>query len=417
MLLPRWHKTLERFHDQPAIFDGGRVHTFSEIATALDALPQALSPVAACGSALEIILATLQAWRDGQVLLPLEKPGLPDLPDLPDLGEIPYGVDHLKLTPGNEGQPRTVRFSAAQIAADADRLVAAMDLTPGIPNLSTISLSHSYGYSSVVLPLLLHGIPLQTVEVPFPAVVTEAWKNHPQVVLPAVPSMWRAWHRSGILKDAPIKLAISAGAPLSLELENAIWNDCGLKIHNFYGASECGGISYDASDTPRTHPDDLGEPLPGIEVDLDPSGRFIVRSSSVATGYDVSRSDEKLGNGEFLTPDHGHLDGKHLLLDARGNNTINVAGRKLGPGRIEAVLKATGLVKQIRVFGIPSHDPERVDEVAALIDTETPIPDLAKAVASTLVGWEIPRHWITDADPGDWQLTRRSLRKKHADRA
>ena len=205
MLLPRWQKTLEKFHDQPAIFDGERVISFSDLAIALDALPKAISPVPAQGSALQVALATLQGWRDQQAVLPMEKPGLPKL------GPIPKGVAHLKLTPGNEGKPRTVRFTAEQIAADADRLVAAMALTPAIPNLATISLSHSYGYSSIILPLLLHGIPLQTVEVPFPAVVTAAWKNHPKVVVPAVPSMWRAWHRSGILKDAPIALAISAG--------------------------------------------------------------------------------------------------------------------------------------------------------------------------------------------------------------
>ncbi|MGB6220494.1 AMP-binding protein [Haloferula sp.] len=407
MLLPRWHKTLERFHDQPAIFDDGRVFTFADIATELAKLPPAVGPLAAHGSALQIALTTLQGWRDGQAVLPLEKAGHPPL------GPIPEGVAHLKLTPGNEGQPRTVRFTAGQIAADADRLVAAMGLTPDTPNLAAISLSHSYGYSSILLPMLLHGIPLQTVEVPFPAVVTAAWKAHPQIVVPAVPSMWRAWHRSGILEGAPIKLAISAGAPLSLELETAVWESHQLKLHNFYGASECGGISYDATDTPRSHPDDLGEALPGVEVELDPSGRFMVRSSAVALGYDNSRREESLGEGRFLTPDHGHLDGHRLLLDARGHNTINVAGRKLGPGRIEAVLRATGLVERIRVFGIPSHDPERVDEVAALIDTRSTIPELAKAVSGSLAGWEIPRHWISDADPADWQLTRDSLRKKH----
>ncbi|MFC7336353.1 AMP-binding protein [Haloferula chungangensis] len=408
MLLLRWNKTLEKFRDQPAIFDGERVSSFSDLAESLAALPAATGPIAAQGSAHQIALATLQGWRDGQAILPLEKPGLPEL------GPIPEGVAHLKLTPGNEGQPRTVRFTAAQIAADADRLVAAMDLTPEIPNLATISLSHSYGYSSIILPLLLHGIPIQTVEVPFPAVVTAAWKNHKRVIVPAVPSMWRAWHRSGILKDAPIALAISAGAPLSLELETAIWNDCGLKLHNFYGASECGGISYDRSSSPRSHPDDLGEALPGVDVTLDASGRFMIRSSSVALGYDDSRSDEKLTAGSFLTPDHGHLDGPRLLLDSRGGDTINVAGRKLGPGRIEAVLRATGFIEDVRVFGIPSHDPERVDEVAALITTDHSIRDLSKAVADTLAGWEIPRHWITDPEPGDWQLTRQSLRKKHA---
>ena len=113
MLLPRWQRTLEKFHDQPAIFDGERVISFSDLANALEALPPADGPIAAQGYAFQVALATLHGWRDGQVVLPLEKPGLPPL------GPIPAGVAHLKLTPGNEGQPRTVRFTAEQIPADA----------------------------------------------------------------------------------------------------------------------------------------------------------------------------------------------------------------------------------------------------------------------------------------------------------
>jgi long-chain acyl-CoA synthetase len=35
-----------------------------------------------------------------------------------------------------------------------------MGLRPDWPNLGVISLAYSYGFSNLVLPLLLHGIPL-----------------------------------------------------------------------------------------------------------------------------------------------------------------------------------------------------------------------------------------------------------------
>jgi len=41
-------------------------------------------------------------------------------------------------------------------------------------------------------------------------------------------------------------------APLPLSLECAVFEQHGLKIHNFYGTTECGGIAVDASATPRT---------------------------------------------------------------------------------------------------------------------------------------------------------------------
>lgn len=407
MLLTRWHKTLTDHRDSPAIFHGGEALTFGAIAERLATLPTATAPVLATGTALDIVLASLRGWRDDQPVVPVERAD----GALPALDAIPAGIAHVKLTPGNDGRPRGVWFTAEQLAADADRLVDAMGLDRSTPNLATVSVTHSYGYSSIILPLLLHGIPLQTVEVPFPVVVAAAWKNHDRVVLPAVPSMWRAWHRSGILENAPIALALSAGAPLALELEHAVWDSHGLKLHNFYGASECGGISFDASDTPRGHAADLGSPLPGVDVEVTADGRFLIRSDSVADRYDAARPGEILGEGQFLTPDHGHLADGRLNLDARGGEHINVAGRKLGPGRIEGALKATGLVGTIRVFGLPSPDPERVEEVAALVPTGTDIPALRRAASESLAGWEIPRHWFTSDVPSDFSLPRPEIRK------
>jgi acyl-coenzyme A synthetase/AMP-(fatty) acid ligase len=225
--------------------------------------------------------------------------------------------------------------------------------------------------------------------------------------------MWRAWHRAGFLRPEKIALAVSAGAPLSLELEHAVFGNGGLKLHNFYGASECGGISFDASDSPRSHAADLGTPLDGVAVTLDPSGRFLVASSSVGLGYEATRDGEVLGGGSFLTQDHGRIEGGHLLLESSGAESINVAGRKIGPAKIEAALMATGLLEKARVFGVPSHDPERVEEITALVKLKSgTLDELRQRMSGTLEGWEMPRHWLADADERLWMLPRIELKNR-----
>lgn len=410
MLFSRWQETLTRFRHAPALFEGGASLSFGDLAERLATLPTARDTVIARGSVADIAVAVLQGWRDGRAVLPLEASSpLPDLPAGP-----PAGTAHLKLTPGIEGRPRAVFFTAEQTAADADRLFAAMDLRPDIPNLAAISLTHSYGFSSILLPLLLHGVPVHAVEVPFPKVMADAIDAHDAVVLPAVPSMWRAWHRAGFLRPEKIALAVSAGAPLSLALEHAVFESGGLKLHNFYGASECGGISFDAGNTPRSDAADLGTPLDGVGVTLDPSGRFLVSSSSVALGYEAARDGEVLGRGSFLTQDHGRIEGGHLLLDSSGAESINVAGRKIGPAKIEAALMATGLLEKARVFGVPSHDPERVEEITALVKLRSgTLEQLRQRMSGTLEGWEMPRHWMTPEDDTLWQLSRADLKKRH----
>lgn len=408
MLLPRWIETLNTHRHRTAIHDGGRTWSFEDLQEALDARSEATAPLIAQGNAFEIAVTTLQGWRDGQTILPVERQEMAPALDITPSPE----TAHLKRVPSNDQHPRFACFTAGAIAADADRLVEAMQLHPEVPNLAAISLAHSYGFSSIILPLLLHGIPAQCVDVPFPASMVEAMKPHRKLTVPAVPSMWRAWHRSGILKDAPIGLALSAGAPLTAQLEQAVFDKDGLKLHNFYGASECGGISWDPSDEPRSLPDSLGEPLPGVTIELDQAGHFVVASSSVAHGYLPSDEADPIIEGDFHTPDGGHVQDGQLILDARGGEQINVAGRKLGPGRIEVAIQKTGLTRRARIFGLPSSDPERVDEIAVLLPEGTDLEALRSTLSVTLAGWQVPRHWFATRDASLWSLSRAELRDR-----
>lgn len=394
MLYPRWIETSKRFAKLPALFDGatGGVWSFEDLAARAAAAPRAEGPVVARSGSTEFFVNILRAWRDGQAVIPVERDAAePALHSTP-----PEGTLLVKHTPGASGIPRGIFFDGPRILADAERLVSAMGLTPTIPNLGVISLSHSYGFSNVVLPLLLHGVPVHLLPVPFPRAMVEVFLQHESLVLPAVPSMWRAWHRAGILKEAPIHLALSAGAPLALELEHAVFDQTGLKIRNFYGASECGGISYDATDAPRDSADDAGAPLAGVEVSVSTDGRLLVSSDSVALGYDERRSSDPVESGRYLTHDLGHLDERgHVRLHGTIGGAINVAGRKISPAKVEAALLATGLLESVRVKGIPSQDPERVEEISASVrlSGNATLDQLKQAATAHLANWELPRHW------------------------
>jgi long-chain acyl-CoA synthetase len=388
----RWLETSRRFADCPAIFDGGRIVTFAELATTVESTPQATSPVIVRAGSIAFFVGILRAWRDGQAVIPVER----DAPEPVLHCPPPPGTCLVKYTPGASGIPRGIFLNASQVAADGDRIVAGMGLSPATPNLGVISLAHSYGFSNVVLPLFLHGVPVHLVSVPFPRAIEEIFKQHGALVVPAVPSMWRAWHRAGILRGSPIVLAISAGAPLALTLEGDVLADSGLKIRNFYGASECGGISFDTSDTLRAAADDVGTPLPGVDVAINGDGRIMVHSSSVATCYDAPRAGDVLGDGVYLTRDLGNIDRSgQIHLTGTLGGAINVAGRKVSPAKVEAAISGTGLVRRIHIHGVSSNDPERCEEIAAEVELIDGITlDTLKAATSTrLQSWEIPRHW------------------------
>ena len=395
----RWLETARHFASDVAVFDGGTELTFGELAIAAEAAPRAVGPVVARTGSPGFLIDLLRAWRDGQAAIPVER----DAPE-PVLKRLPpAGIHLVKYTPGASGTPRGIFLTGDQLAADAARLVKAMELKPGEPNLGVVSLAHSYGFSSVVLPMLFHGVPIRMVAVPFPRVLEEAMARHASLVLPAVPPMWRAWHRAGVLRGAPVRLAISAGAPLSLELEKAVFHDCGLKIHNFYGASECGGIAFDFTRTPRTDESLLGTALQGVSLETR-NGRLVVRSDAVACGYEVHRDDDLLENGCHLTRDLVRVDDSHrLFLLGTTGAAINVAGRKVSPAKVEEAILRTGLVVSVRVKAVPSTDPERHEEIEAAVAPapEVDLDRIKAALSPLLPSWEMPRRWriVPTGDP------------------
>ena len=230
------------------------------------------------GHSPNFIFSLLAAWRTGRIACPLDSSqNPPQVPPPPD-------CIHYKWTSASTGAARLIAFDPEQLAADAGQIVAAMGLRADWPNLGVISLAHSYGFSNLVLPLLLHGIPLILAPSPLPEVIRRAAAQEPALTLPAVPALWRAWHEAGPIPPQ-VRLAMSAGAPLPLNLEQEVFARSGLKIHNFYGASECGGIAYDATSEPRKDAALAGTPLPGVRLTVSATNCLTVRSPAVGLGY------------------------------------------------------------------------------------------------------------------------------------
>lgn len=396
-LYRRWLEIAGARAGNPALRDEatGRTWTFAELADAAESAPHPPGLLRTDGRGSAFILDVLRCWRDGAVVLPEESPGTTS----PDRSALPHGVVHVKATTGTTGTRRLVLFTAAQLAADARQIVATMGLHEDLPNLGVISMAHSYGFSNLVLPLLLHGIPLILAANPLPETLRQMLAARPGVALPAVPALWRAWDQAGV-DFAPVRLAISAGADLPLSLEAAVFARAGLKIHNFYGSSECGGIAYDRSEVPRLHSGIAGSALDGVTLALDPeNGCLVVRSAAVGTGY-INGNHSTLGDGRFCTSDCARVDpdGTVTLL-GRDGDAVSVAGVKISPAVVEDALLLDPGVQACVVFGIPSEDPIRVQELVACVNLQmgTDIPDL-KARLAALPAAFMPRHWWVRPD-------------------
>src|SRR5581483_7604594 len=158
MLYDRWRQIARERRSEWALSDPstGAQWTFGQLDAATEAQATYAASVAfPQGHTPEFILSVIRSWRAGQLVCPLETNQKP-----PPLDSLPPACVHLKLTSATTGSPRMVALTAQQLAADADNIVATMGMRPDWPNLAVISLAHSYGFSNLVTPLLLDGIPL-----------------------------------------------------------------------------------------------------------------------------------------------------------------------------------------------------------------------------------------------------------------
>jgi long-chain acyl-CoA synthetase len=389
MLYDRWRQVVKDHRSELALVDlvRGEQWTFAGLASREERVsadpicyPRVTGPA--------FIFSVLHAWREGNVVCPLEL----DQPR-PAFGKLPLGIAHVKTTSATTGASRMILFTAEQLMADARNIVETMGLRADWPSLGVISLAHSYGFSNLVLPLLLHGIPLWLLDSPLPEAVRRAAGRASAWTVPAVPALWRAWFEAGAITPS-FRLGISAGAPLPLMLEESVLQRTGLKLHNFYGASECGGIAYDRSDCPRRDHSLVGSPMDNVCLATLPDGCLVVRSAAVGSGY-WPVSDSRLSEGVYQSSDLVELRDGLVFLCGRASDRINVAGRKLAPETVEQALLQCAGVEDCLVFGVSSPDPARGDEVVACVVLRAGAERKAVAqhLRQRLSAWQVPKSW------------------------
>ncbi len=393
MLVDRWNEVVAGSADGIALrhpeCPGGL--TFRQIDRMSRDVDTSGETIGAVGTSVVFFPSLLAAWRAGKPALLLENATSVARPVLCD---IPEGTAIIKQTCGATGIERSLFFSDEGVHAEGMRNINGLGLHDGRRGLAAISLAHSYGFGCLALPLLLGGVPLEAVAGPLPMMMDAALDRGGEIFLPGVPAIWKTWSQTGIASHPAVSLALSAGSPLSLDLENTVFSECGLKIHNFYGTSETGAIAFDASAGPRERQGYVGRPLPGTRVSTGRNGRIMVASDSRATGTDVVAWGGEF-DGDYLTLDQGEVSDAGVFVNRCIGRAINVAGRKVSPDRLRAILEklpGVGLAAVERGF---SRDFERFEEIRVRLKMEGDFD--RKALREELRGkvesWEMPRSW------------------------
>lgn len=304
----------------------------------------------------------------------------------------PAGAHLVKLTSASTGNSKALFFAEAQMRADGEHIIAGMGLRPTDRHLVTIPLGHSYALGNLVLPLILQGATLVCAESPWPHALKATVARHAVTVLPLVPPLVRGLASLPDEDSLPdsVRLVISAGGPLQPAVAQAFLNRHGLPVHNFYGASETGGIAFDAEGAATTTGRGAGRALPGVAVTTDETGALTVTSAA------VWRPLPGTGPATFTLADEGELnaDGE-LVLRGRRDDVVKIGGRRISIGEIESKLRQLAGIDDVAVVML--KDDRLEPRLAALVATSEQSEAIRARARARLPSWKCPRIWRTCA--------------------
>jgi acyl-CoA synthetase (AMP-forming)/AMP-acid ligase II len=339
------------------------------------------------------------AFADGVVLLPLARPGATPFAPRP-------ATQVCRFTSGSTGRPKCLEFSGDAVVSAARNWVLGTGMTGEDRTLCLAALSNGLAFNTSLLSTFLAGGELHFLKgSPLTRPVANRIAAAGITLLVAFPTLYRNFAAPGgpdRAAMASLKHAISAGAPLWPDVREEFRARYGLDISDYYGIAETGPCTFERH---AGHHAGLGEPLPGVEIRIAPgpdgasddeeAGEVLVRTSSMASGYlnHPGMFEARLdADGFYHSGDRGRIVDGRLHLVGRTQDHINVAGRKIDPTEIVALVSALDGVADAVAF--PDEDLNRealVHLVVVATGGEQPTREAVTAACrSRLAPYKVP---------------------------
>jgi len=277
----------------------------------------------------------------------------------------PESAAVILFTSGSEGVPKGVVLSHKNVLANANQVLARIDLTPRDNVFNALPMFHALGLSAGVFLPLVAGAKLFLYPSPLHyKIIPELVYDTNSTVFFATDTFLNGYARQAHPYDFYNVRYVVAGAERVKKETREVWMEkFGLRIFEGYGATETSPVI--SVNTPmHFRSGTVGRLLPRIEARLAPvpgieeGGRLIVRGPNVMKGY--LRADNP---GIIEPPQDGWYDtGDIVSIDAEGYVTIQ--GRAKRFAKIGGEMVSLTGVENI----INSAFPQEAHAVVSLAD-------------------------------------------------
>jgi len=205
-----------------------------------------------------------------------------------------------------------------------------------------------------------------------------------------------------------VRLAVSTTCPLPQDVAEDFFRRFHLPLAQALGIIELGLVSLNTDD-PRERWNSVGRQIDGFGVrilapDENGCGEVAIAGPGMFDAYASPWSSRKqiTHEGWFTTGDIGRLDADgFLFLSGRKTAVINLAGRKVFPEEIEAVLNRHPAVRESRAYGrAHPHLGEVVEADVVLAESRADLASLRDFCRARLASFKIPsRLHVVDTLP------------------
>ncbi len=287
----------------------------------------------------------------------------------------------LIYTSGTTGRSKGAMLTHANLMSNVEscrQVLSAVDFDRFVVLLP---LFHSFMMTvGMLLPVMVGGSLVLIRSLHPPKNILAEILHRQGTVLPAIPQFFRTLASIGVPKDSPLRLCISGGAPLPLEILREFNEKVPIPLIEGYGLSEASPV---VSLNPVKGPwkaGSIGVPVPDVEVTVqDDSGKILaehetgeicVRGPNVMRGYwnKPEETGKAMRDGWLLTGDIGHRDAdNYFFITDRKKDMLLVNGINVYPREIEELIYQFAGIKEAAVIGIP--DPRRGEQPLAFVST------------------------------------------------
>lgn len=320
----------------------------------------------------------------------------------------PEDVAVCLYTSGTTGRPRGALLTHRNLTSNIASFHQIAPCDERDRFLCVLPLFHSFAATVLMLfPLSLGaGIVLEPRFIPEQTL--RGMAKNKVTILCAVPSMYAVWSQLPPLELdlSSVRLGISGGSPLPIEVLQRFEARYGVSIYEGYGLTEASPV---LTENPLFGPrkvGSVGKPLPGIElrvVDAEGKevpggevGEIVAKGPNIMQGY-LNQPDataEVLRDGWLYTGDLGRQDteGYFYIVD-RKKDLIIVGGLNVYPREVEEILATHPAVAEVAVVGVP--DPARGEAPKAYVvlgpGAGVSKHELLRFVRERLAPFKVPR--------------------------